>query len=79
MADSYAAIRNMAFYHHLQLDEIGNTIVDEEDLSVTTHLKVNGISNDFLVKSMYLRLNGVTIRWRSLYHRKVTGTQQGEL
>ena len=34
----------------LQLKQIGNTVIHEEYLPVTAHLKIDGVGNDFLVE-----------------------------
>ncbi len=79
MADANAAVGNVALYQGFQFDEVGNAVVHEEDLAVTTHLEVDGINNNFLVEGMHFGLHGIAVGGRSLDDTEVAGTHQREL
>ena len=59
--------------------EIADAVVDEIDLSVARHLKVDGIGNDLRTESVDFRLDGIAVgRW-CLDDAEVAGTDEREL
>ena len=59
VSDTDTAVGNVPLYHGLQLKQIGNTVIHEEYLPVTAHLKIDGVGNDFLVEGVHFRLDGI--------------------
>ena len=47
MSDGNSAIRYMLLYQKFYLLKFGNPIIDKIHLSITTHFKIDGISNHF--------------------------------
>ena len=79
VSDTNPAIRDIPLYHRLQFRQILDAVVHEEHLSVTAHLKIDGLGNDLLVERMYFRLDRITVGWRSLDNRQITRSHQREL
>ena len=79
MSDAHPAIGNVAQNQGLQFLQVLDAVVHEEHLSVSAHLEIDGLGDDFLVERMYLRLDGITVgRW-CLDNRQIPGSHQREL
>ena len=76
MTDANTAVRDVSFNHCFQLHQVLYPIVYKKYLTVTTHLEVDSLSDNFFIECMHLGLDGVAIGGRSLYHRKVARTHQ---
>ena len=74
-----AGIRNVASDQRGDVGKRGDARADDENLSVSAHLKVHGIGDDFVVKGVNLRLNRAAVGWRCLDDGEVAGTHQREL
>ena len=46
--------------------KLADAIVDEEDLTTSAHLELDGFGYDFRIKGTKLSLNGIAIRRRRL-------------
>lgn len=79
VSDTDTAVGNVPLYHGLQLKQIGNTVIHEEYLPVTAHLKIDGVGNDFLVEGVHFRLDGIAVRRRCLDDAQVARTHQRKL
>ena len=79
MPDSNTAIGNMTFDHRFQFRKVRNPVVDKENLTVATHLKINRVRNHFLIEGMYFCLNRIAVRRRRRDYTQVAGSHQREL
>ena len=79
MPDSYAAVWHQFLDEQFQLGQFGDTVADEEHLTVTAHLKIDGIGNHRLVEGDYLGLDRITVRWRCTHDTHIAGSHQREL
>ena len=73
MTDGHTTIGDILMNHLLYMCQVTDTVIHEIDLSITTHLKVDGIGDNLGRESVYLRLNRITIRRRRLDDAEVTG------
>ena len=79
MSDGHSSIRHILLNEQRQFRQVTDPVVDEEHLSVTAHLELNGLSNDLTVEGMHLGMDGIAVgRW-CLDNTHVTGSHQGEL
>ena len=79
MTDAYTTIRDISLNKRLQFQQVLYAVVHEEYLSVSAHLKVDSLGNDFFVERMYFCLNRITIGWRCLDDRQVSRSHKREL
>ena len=79
MSDGYATVWHQFFNEQFQLGQFGDTVADEEHLTITAHLKIDGIGNHRLVEGDYLGLNRITVRWRCTHDTHIAGSHQREL
>ena len=79
MTNSHTSIWHIFQYHFLQARQIIDARIDEIDLTIARHFKVNGICYDFCAKSMDLRLDRITVRRWCLNDTQVASTHQREL
>ena len=79
MPDSYAAVWHQFLDEHFQLGQFGDTVADEEHLTVTAHLKIDGIGNHRLVEGDDLGLDRITVRRRCTHDTHIAGSHQREL
>ena len=79
VSDCYTAIRNMALDHCFQFRQVRNPVIDEKDLPVAAHLKIDGIRYHFFIKSMHFGLNRIAVRRRSGNHAQITRAHQRKL
>ena len=79
VSHSYSAIRHMLTNQLSQLGQLADAVVDEEHLSASAHLELDGFSNDFGTELAKLRLDGIAVGGRRLDDAQVPRSHQGEL
>ena len=79
MSDCHTAVGDILENQLLYLGKIRDAVVDKVHLSVTAHLEVNGIGNQFTAIDTQLRMDGVTVGRGCTDDAHVAGTHQGEL
>ena len=79
MTDNDTGIRDFTAYQGLDLINVLDAVVDEENLSVTTHLEVDRLADDIGIEPLNLRLYRITVRWWCRDTREVAGAHQREL
>ena len=72
-------IGNFPFHQGFYLVDILNTVVDEENLSVTTHLEVDGFADDVRIEAFYFRLYRITVGRRCRNATQISSSHQREL
>ena len=79
MTDGNAAVWHQFLDEQFQLSQFDDTVTDEEHLTITTHLKIDGISDHRLVEGDHLGLDRITVRrWRT-HDTHIAGSHQREL
>ena len=68
MPDSNPAIRNTTENHRFEFREIGYTIIDQKNLPIAAHFKINGIGNHLFTERMHFRLYRIAVGRRSRNH-----------
>ena len=79
VAHAHTRIGYILMYHRLQLRQLGDAVVDDEDLPVAAHLEAHGLGNDLRREGMHLRLNGIAVGRRCLDDAEVPGAHEREL
>ena len=79
VTDGYTGIGYVTLDHALQLGERGDAVAHDIDLSVATHLEIDGFGDDFARKCAYLGLDRVAVGGWGLYHAEVAGSHEREL
>ena len=79
MSDGHAAVRHVLLYESLDLLQIRDAVVDEEHLSVSRHLEVDGIGDEVAAIGSQLRVDGVAVGWGSADDAHVASPHQREL
>ena len=74
VTNGYAGIGYVLVNHLCQMRQVGDAIVHEVYLSVARHLEVDSLSNDIGREGVYLRLYGIAVGRRRLYHTEIAGT-----
>ena len=67
-----SGIRDVLMNHLSNMCQITDAVVDKINLTITRHLKVDGISNNLRTKSMNLCLNRIAIGRRCLDNTQVS-------
>ena len=79
VSDTDAGIGDVAMNHIGQFAQIAYAVVDNEDLSATAHLEIDGIDKHLFVIGVHLCLNGIAIGRRRLNDTEVACPHQREL
>ena len=65
MPHSDTGIRHLSTYQRLHLVDVLDAVVDEEHLSVTAHLEVDGLPDDVWIEALHLCLHRIAVGWGS--------------
>ena len=79
MSDSDTAIGYVLLDKVCYLWKITNTVINEINLSITAHFKVNSICYYFMRERSYLGLNRITVGWWCTHNTHVACAHQWEL
>ena len=79
VTDGYPTVWNMLLYEHLELRKFGYSVAYEINLSVSAHLEIDGIADNFTTKRYQFGMNRITVRWRSAHDTHIPGAHQREL
>ena len=79
VTDCYPTVWNMLLDEHLELRKLGYSVAYEINLSVSAHLEVDGIADNFTTKRYQFGMNRITVRWRSAHDTHIPGAHQREL
>ena len=79
MPHGNTGIGHLSTYQRLHLVDVLDAVIDEEHLSVTAHLEINGFPDDVRVEPFHLCLHRIAVRWRSRDARQVSCAHQREL
>ena len=74
MPDYDTCVGNQPVNRVFEFVQLGNTVVDEKNLSASAHLEVNRFFDNVVVESVYFGLDRVTIGRRGRDNRKVACT-----
>ena len=79
VTDCYPTVWDMLLDEHLELRKLGYSVAYEINLSVSAHLEIDGIADDFTTKRYQFGMNRITVRWRSAHDAHIPGAHQREL
>ena len=79
MADSHTAVGHILVDHFRYWRQSRDTVVDEEHLSATAHLEVDGIRYHLAGESGNLRLYGIAVGRRCAHDAHVPRPHEREL
>ena len=69
-------IGHILLYYLGYVFKIGNAIVDKVNLTITRHLKVDGIGDDLSSEGMDFRLDGIAVGGRCLNDTEIAGAHE---
>ena len=79
VTDCYPTVWDMLLDEHLELRKLGYSVAYEINLSVSAHLEIDGIADNFTTKRYQFGMNRITVRWRSAHDTHIPGAHQREL
>lgn len=73
MTDCYPTVWDILLDEHLELRKLGYSVAYEINLSVSAHLEIDGIADNFTTKRYQFGMNRITVRWRSAHDTHIPG------
>ena len=73
VTDCYPTVWDMLLDEHLELRKLGYSVAYEINLSVSAHLEIDGIADNFTTKRYQFGMNRITVRWRSAHDTHIPG------